>query len=481
MTTRVRFAPSPTGSLHIGSARTALFNYLYARATGGTYILRIEDTDEQRSTDESLLTIIEGLRWLGLQWDEGPGADAAGGSLTSIGEYGPYFQSQRKARHDHYAALLVESGHAHWVDAEYTSHGRDKQPGDALAFRVPAEGETVVFDKVKGEVRFRNADLQDFVILKANGTALYNFAVVCDDIDMAITLVLRGDDHLSNTPKQLLVYQALGLKPPAFAHIPLIHDEEGGKISKRKEYAWAAHTAWYQEQGFLPEAFVNYLARLCWSDGTDNEFWTLAQLEKKFGLKGINPTPARFDFTKLKWFNGKYIRELYKSDEPRYWAALRPHFVQAGFLPEAASDEGSESRARQIGALLHDRLEYFAQVGELAWYFYRAPADYQAADLAQAQVTPEAQARLRALLTRLESAGEWTMSALDALLRSFAKEQGVKFGTLVHPLRLALTGGLASPGIFEVLELIGKAESCGRLQALLGAAERTANSVPSGE
>lgn len=469
MSTRVRFAPSPTGSLHIGSARTALFNYLYARATGGTFILRIEDTDEQRSTDASLITIIEGLRWLGIHWDEGPGADATAGALTSVGEYGPYYQSQRKERHDHYAAQLVASGAGHWVDAGYVSHGSDKQDGDALAFRVPKEGETVVYDKIKGEVRFRNEDLQDFVIVKANGTALYNFAVVCDDLDMAISLVLRGDDHLSNTPKQILLYQALGMKPPAFGHIPLIHDEEGGKISKRKQYQWATHTAWYQEQGFLPEAFVNYLARLCWSDGTDNEFWTLPQLEKKFGLKGIASTPARFDFTKLKWFNGKYIRELFKADPARYWSLLRPHFVQAGFLSDSGITAEEEARAEAIGALFHDRLEYFAQIAELAHYFYQAPSVYPADEVAKARLTAASLTLLSDLVPVLKGVTDWSHDALDATLRAYTTAQGVKFGDLVHPLRLALTGSTASPGIFDVLLLLGRTETQQRIQSLCNA------------
>ena len=482
---RVRFAPSPTGSLHIGSARTALFNYLYAKATGGTFILRIEDTDEQRSTDESLITIIEGLRWLGLHWDEGPGADAAAGSLTSVGEYGPYFQSQRKERHDAYIARLLETGTVHWVDSEYKSHGLDKEEGDALAFRVPNEGETVVYDKIKGEVRFKNEDLQDFVIVKANGTALYNFAVVCDDLDMKISLVLRGDDHLSNTPKQILLYKALGEKPPAFGHIPLIHDEEGHKISKRKQYQWATHTAWYEQQGFLPAAFVNYLARLCWSDGTDNEFWTLSQLEKKFGLKGINPTPARFDYTKLKWFNGKYIRELFKENHEEYWRLLRPYFVALGWLEAtsepnpnpslflADSEQGrepdldAEIRAEAIGALFHDRLEYFSQIGELAGFFYADPAEYPAEEIAKAHITPKSLELLRDLSADLAALDTWDLFNIETTLRAFTDRVGVKFGEVVHPLRLALTGSTASPGIFEVVQLVGKEATVRRIGAFV--------------
>lgn len=464
-TPRVRFAPSPTGSLHIGSARTALFNYLYAKSTGGTYILRIEDTDEARSTDESLVTIIDGLRWLGLNWDEGPGALASEGKTGSVGEYGPYLQSQRKDRHDLYAQRLLDSGHAHWVDAEYNSHGLDKQEGDALAFRTPDDGETVVYDKIKGEVRFQNKDLGDFVIVKANGTALYNFAVVCDDLDMKVSLVLRGDDHLSNTPKQLLLYKALGEKPPAFGHIPLILDEEGAKISKRKQYQWATNIEWYREQGFLPEAFINYLVRLCWSDGTDNEFWTLEQLERKFSLKGVNPTPARFDFVKLKWFNGKYIRELYKHDAKHYWYLCKEHLCNAGLLGAQCPDDLSD-RARKIANLLHDRLEYFAQIGELSRFFFEAPADYPEEERTKAKVTAETATLLREVAIDLGGVDPWDIATLDKQLRSFAEEKGVKFGDIVHPLRLAVTGSTASPGIFEVLELLGKEETLTRVEAL---------------
>jgi glutamyl-tRNA synthetase len=283
---------------------------------------------------------------------------------------------------------------------------------------------------------------------------------------MAISLVLRGDDHLSNTPKQILLYQALGLKAPGFGHIPLIHDEEGHKISKRKEYQWATGTGWYEQQGFMPEAFVNYLARLCWSDGTDNEFWTLDQLEKKFGLKGIASTPARFDFTKLKWFNGKYIRELFKNNPAGYWTALRPFFVKAKFLLASPVHDEAEAQAQRIGALLHDRLEYFAQLEELAQYFYTAPTEYSAEEIAKAKVTTESLALLRDLIPILEALPAWEHDPLDAALREYTTAKGVKFGDLVHPLRLALTGSTASPGIFDVLLILGRADSIARVRSL---------------
>ncbi|MCX6647100.1 MAG: glutamate--tRNA ligase [bacterium] len=329
---RVRFAPSPTGELHIGSARTALFNYLFAKRYGGTFVLRIEDTDKVRNTQESLKNLVDGMNWLGIHWDEGVDENNPLDSSKDRGDFGPYLQSARWQNQLNAAVKLIELGHAYDCDCppqetfgtgKCKCYDRQKELHDipheekSIKFRINPGPPVVVHDLIRGEVMFRREDIQDFVIVRPGGLPTYNFAVVIDDAAMEMTHIIRGEDHLSNTPKQILVYEALQLKVPEFAHIPLIHGPDGSKMSKRHG-AVTVHE--YKNEGFLPEAFVNYLARLGWNDDTDREIYSLADLEELFNLKQVSSSPACFDREKLLWFNGKYIREL--SDEELFEKSL---------------------------------------------------------------------------------------------------------------------------------------------------------------
>ncbi|HET9386603.1 MAG TPA: glutamate--tRNA ligase [Gemmatimonadales bacterium] len=422
MTIRVRFAPSPTGYLHVGGARTALFNWLFARKEGGQFLLRIEDTDKARSTDEHTQVILDGLTWLGLDWDEAP-----------------IFQGARLARHQQVADQLLKQGNA------YMEEG-------AIRLRVPP-GELAWDDAVHGKISFKGEDIRDFVILRADRSPLYNFAVVVDDIDMQITHVLRGDDHISNTPKQLAVYRALGQMTPVFGHVPMIHGPDGKKLSKRHG---ATAVGDYQHLGILPEAMRNFLALLGWSPGGDREIMSKEELRNLFALEGILKKPAVFDTTKLEWMNGQYLSA--KSADELY-PLVQPELAKLGLngnntaILSAVAAVKTRSRtildvARQVAVRMDERfvtLDDKAQK-EIA----KDPQGYRSA--------------LAACVVTLKNA-EWSHAGLEQALRNLAEERSVAAGKIFQPIRIALTGGTVSEPVNELLLVVGKEAALRRLEA----------------
>ena len=454
MSVVTRFAPSPTGYLHIGGCRTALFNWLYARHHGGKFLLRIEDTDRKRSTPEAIEAILEGMKWLGLDWD---------------GE--AVYQSTRAERHAAVARELLEAGKAYRCycspeeleemrqkaraegrSAFYDRRWRDRDPAEAPAgvdpvvrIKAPLEGETVIEDGVQGRVTLANEQLDDMILLRADGSPTYMHSVVVDDHDMGVTQVIRGDDHLTNAFRQTVVFQALGWEPPAFAHVPLIHGPDGAKLSKRHG---ALGVEAYRDMGYLPEAMRNYLLRLGWSHG-DDEFISSEQAVAWFDLKGIGKSPARLDLAKLGNVNAHYL----KAADPGRLAAL-----VAPDLPEA---EGA--RLAQAMPLLTPRAKTLVELTESASFLLRRPEALTAK--AAKILDADARALLARLLPALEALETWEEAALDAAVRGFAEAEAVKLGSVAQPLRAALTGSHASPGIFEVMALLGRDESLARIAA----------------
>jgi glutamyl-tRNA synthetase len=476
MTVRVRFAPSPTGFLHVGGARTALYNHLFARARGGTFILRLEDTDTERSDERSVQAILSGLRWLGLTWDEGFGVGGA---------HGPYLQSERKAIYERYAGRLVALGRAYpchctpeelearrqqqlarGEDPRYDGRCRALSPAErsaralvgprpALRFALPAPEEVAWDDLVRGRVAFRSEVLDDFVLLRADGLPTYNFACVVDDAEMRITHVIRGDDHLSNTPRQILLYRALGLEPPEFAHASMILGPDGKRLSKRHG---ATSVEAFGDQGFLPEAMVNFLALLGWSLDGKSELFTLAELERVFTLERVNPSPAVFDLQKLLWMNAQHLKRL---AEPDRVGRVMAYLSSRGHHLASRGPEWCTAFVRALG----DRLRTLADAEELGAFVLQDPPVPEAAAWAELLARPAAGERLEALRSRLEPLPEWTLAALEQATRVLAGEQGVKPGEVLAPARVALTGRTASPGIFEVMALVGRERTLARLAA----------------
>ena len=479
-TPRVRFAPSPTGYLHVGGARTALFNWLFARRHGGTFVLRIEDTDVERSSTDMVTGILDGLTWLGLDWDEGPGIG---------GPHAPYFQSERLARYRAAARDLVAAGRAYYdfggpakrgdaaaeADGTYERrYDRDAAlavPADevqrrlasgephAIRFLVPA-GETVFTDLVHGEVRFDNAHIEDFVVLRSDTYPTYHLSVVVDDIDMAISHVVRGDDHVSNTPKQVLLYQAFGAPVPQFAHVPLIMGPDKKRLSKRHG---ATSVMEYERQGYLPEAMVNFLALLGWSPGNDDELMTTAQLVERFSLKGISTGNAVFNTEKLDWFNHQYL--LRRSNDDLV-AVLRPWLERAGLWHD---DLAGSRRAwfHEVLALLRPRAKKLGDYVDGARPFLAAPADYDADGRAKHLGAPDLAAHMRALRAAYVTLEPFAEGPLEQALRAVADERGIKAGALIHATRLGMTGRTVSPGLFEMLRLLGRETVIERLDRLL--------------
>ena len=462
-----RFAPSPTGFLHIGGARTALFNWLYAKATGGEFLLRIEDTDRERSTEAAVDAILDGLRWLELDWD---------------GE--PVFQFARAERHAQIAHMLLAEGNAYrcYATAEelarmrerareeggssgYERIWRDRDPADAPAgapfavrFKGPITGETVIEDEIQGRVVIPNKDLDDLIILRSNGTPTYNLSVVVDDHDMGVTHIIRGDDHLMNAARQSQIYAALGWEIPVFAHLPLIHGPDGAKMSKRHG---ALGVGAYRAMGYLPAAMRNYLARLGWSHG-DDEIFTTAQMIEWFGLEALGKSPARFDFAKLENLNGHYIRA---SSDAELIAALQnllPYLPPEKQLARGLAD----NQIRQLTLAmpgLKERAKTLVELLDSAQFLFATrplPMDEKAAKV----LTPEVRARLASLMERLSSLESWTAASIEAEARAFAQDLGIKLGDVAQPLRAALTGRTVSPGIFDVLFVLGRDEVIGRLK-----------------
>ena len=459
MSVIVRFAPSPTGFLHIGGARTALFNWLFAKHNGGKFLLRIEDTDRARSTKEAVDAIIDGLSWLGLGWDD----DVV-------------FQSARLARHAEVARQLLAEGkayHCYCTPAEleamrakaraegrsvrYDGTWRDRDPKEAppgippvIRLKAPQDGETVIVDRVQGRVVVANAQLDDLIILRADGTPTYNHSVVVDDHDMAITHVIRGDDHFNNAFRQTQIYRALGWAVPEFAHVPLIHGPDGAKLSKRHG---ALGVDAYRDMGYLPEALRNYLLRLGWSHG-DAEIISTSQAIAWFDLDAVGRAPARFDFAKLANLNGHYLRE---TADATLAALVRP-FIERAL--EHPLDAAATKRLEAAMPGLKPRAKTLAELADIA-HFYVASRPIPIDEKAKALLAPVKE-MLRDLATQLDGIA-WDATALEAAVRAYAEPRGLKLGAAAQPLRAALTGSTASPPIFEVMEVLGRDESIARL------------------
>ncbi len=469
MTVVTRFAPSPTGFLHIGGARTALFNWLYARRHGGRFLLRIEDTDRARSTEAAKQAILDGLDWLGLEWDSEP-----------------VYQSARAERHAAVARDLLDAGNAYrcYCSPEelaamreaarkrgsgrlYDGTWRDRDPADApkdvspvVRLKAPLDGVTVVDDAVQGRVTVRNDQLDDMVLLRADGTPTYMLSVVVDDHDMDITHIVRGDDHLTNAFRQSLIYRAMGWAVPAFAHIPLIHGPDGAKLSKRHG---ALGVDAYRDMGFPAEAVCNYLARLGWSHG-DDEIFSMAQATGWFDLEDIGKSPARFDLAKLTSLSAHYIRAM---ADDRLAGTVEP--LIAGRLAGPLTDT---QRARLIAGLpgLKERAKSLVDLADSA-LFYCRPRPLEPDAKAAKLLDDSGKAKLALARNALAEVEEWTADSTEAAVRATADAAGEKLGRIAQPLRAALTGSTVSPGIFEVLGVLGKPESLGRIDDIL---DRTA-------
>ncbi|MBK9517923.1 MAG: glutamate--tRNA ligase [Anaeromyxobacter sp.] len=463
---RVRFAPSPTGYLHIGGARTALFNWLWARKTGGTFLLRIEDTDKERSTQQAVEAIFDGMRWLGLDWDEGPGRP---------GRSGPYFQTERLELYRAHAERLIGEGKAYActctreeldagraraeaakVQYRYPGTCRDKaydrSQRHVIRFRMPDHGATGWDDLVKGPISTPHETLQDEVILRSDGVPLYNFGVVVDDVTMGITLVARGDDHVNNTARQILMYQGLGAGLPVFAHLPMILGADGKRLSKRHG---ATSVTDYRDMGYLPQALANYLVRLGWSHG-DQEIFTMEELVQYFDWAQVGATAGVFNLDKMLWVNHQWLRAL--SDDDLARGAL-PFFRTAG-LP--AQDD---QKLRLVVRQLRERAKSFAEIVAQARAFY-APIQLDP-KAALKFLTPETRPLLQAIRDGLAGLEAPDAPQLEALFDQVAAARGLGLGKVAQPVRVALTGGTASPGIHDVVLILGRAESLARLDAAL--------------
>ncbi len=444
MKTRVRFAPSPTGFLHIGGARTALFNWLYARHTDGTFILRIEDTDAARNTQEAVNVILNGLRWLGLDWDEGPiSGDATG---PSKGQGGPYFQSQRRENYQRRVDALLSRGLA------YAHEG-------AVKFKMSREP-IVIQDLVVGDVKRELTDREqvdpDFVIVRSDGQPVFHLVNVVDDLDMGITHVIRGEDHLSNTAKHIALFRAFDVEPPKYAHIPLILNIDGTKMSKRDQ---GASLAAYMEEGYAPEALVNYLCLLGWSPKNNREKLPVAEVIQAFDLPQILRSNARFDVTKLNWLNGEYIREM---DDDRFYELSIHALARTGF-------DTNKYPVAYVKAALDTCKGKFKLFGELpgyAGFYFREQVDYDAAT-AQRDFTPENKPRLAKLREALAQLEPFDADPIGNTLKAVAQQLGVKTGVLVHPTRLACCGNAAGPSLYHLLAILGKERVLHRLDRAL--------------
>jgi glutamyl-tRNA synthetase len=466
MTVVTRFAPSPTGFLHIGGARTALFNWLYAKRHGGKMLLRIEDTDRERSTEAAIRAILDGLQWLGLDWD---------GDVV--------FQFSRAARHREVAESLLAQGRAYHCYASqqeleemreaarregrplrYDGRWRDRDPSEAPAgirpvirLKAPMEGETVVEDSVQGRVVWQNKDLDDLVLLRSDGTPTYMLAVVVDDHDMNITHVIRGDDHLTNAARQTQIYQACGWDVPQMAHIPLIHGADGAKLSKRHG---ALGVDAYRALGYLPVALRNYLVRLGWSHG-DQEIFSTEEMIEAFDLSSIGRSPARFDFAKLENLNGHYMR--LSSDEDLV-AALEVILPEIGPQRGLAGSLAPDLRAKFLAAMpgLKERAKTLVELLDSAYYLYAQRPLHL--DEKASSLLKDGRERLAGLAPKLEAAPEWSAAAVEAVVRAHAEAIEAKLGQVAQPLRAALTGRATSPGLFDVMAVLGRSESLARLR-----------------
>ena len=467
---RVRFAPSPTGFLHIGGVRTALFNWLFARQQKGVFILRIEDTDQSRSTDESINAIIEGMKWVGLDWDEGP-----------------FRQTERMELYRGHAMKLLERGQAYWCackaeeldarrkeaeakglspkyDGRCRNRGLMNSAGDvALRFKAPQEGETVVDDLIKGRIVFDNHVQDDLIILRSNGYPTYNFSVVVDDALMNITHVVRGDDHLTNTPRQILIFQALGFPTPQFGHLPMILGSDKTRLSKRHG---ATSIMAYKDMGYLPDAMVNYLVRLGWSHG-DQELFTRQELIEKFSWKNVQTSAAVFNPDKLLWLNAEYI----KASPPSQVAqALVPLLDGAGLKEDVQA--ASTDWLAQLVVLVKERAKTLVEMVDWVrpYLGQTVACDEEAA---KRFLTPALEPALSKLLARFEALPVFSKQQWEEAFKQVVEEEGMKMGQLAQPVRVALTGRTASPGLFEVMEVLGRDRTLFRLRQGIERASRS--------
>jgi len=468
---RTRFAPSPTGYLHIGGVRTALYSWLYAKKLGGEFILRIEDTDLERSTEESVNAILEGMSWLGLDYDQGP-----------------IYQTHRFDRYKEVIQQLFDKGLAYYCyatpeeldemrdqqraagekpryDGRYRNFDGEPPVGIApvIRFKNPVDGDVVIEDMVKGRVVISNTELDDLIIARSDGTPTYNLTVVVDDWDMGVTHIIRGDDHLNNTPRQINLYEAIGAEVPKFAHIPMVLGEDGSRLSKRHG---AVSVLQYKEQGFLPEALLNYLVRLGWSHG-DQEVFSIDEMVKYFDLDNVNSSPSAFDMTKLTWINEQHI----KSASAQHLAThLSP------FVAELGCDLSQGPQLDEVANLLRERAKTLVEMAEGAVYFFKDFESFEAG-AAKKHLRPVAEEPLTLLLAKLESVEDWKSKPIHTAINDTATELEVGMGKIGMPLRVAITGGGQSPAIDETAELIGKPRCIARIKmALEFIEERKANS-----
>jgi glutamyl-tRNA synthetase len=477
LTIRVRFAPSPTGTLHVGTARTALFNWLFARHNGGVFIIRVEDTDKERSKPEFLDDILDSLMWLGLKWDEGPGAG---------GDYGPYFQSQRGDIYGEAIGKLLEKGIAYYcyctapeLDEEREKARAEKRPFrynrrcknlddnqvevyraegrvPAIRFAMPGEGFVAFDDMVRGQVEFEAKELDDLIIARPDGSPTYNFVCAVDDSEMAITHVIRGEDHISNTPKQMMIAEALGTKSPTFCHLPMILGPDKAKLSKRHG---ATSVDEYREQGFLPEAMDNFIALLGWSYDDSTELFTVPELIDKFTMDRVAKKGAVFDMEKFTWMNGVYVRGL-PSDE--LYRCCRPWLVKAGLI-SADADEESEEYAANALALEQEKIKLLSDAPALIDFFFEDDFEYSEKALKNINKLENPAGFFKDLQKKVEGLEDFTLKTIEELIRSYAEELGIGAGKVIHPLRAALSGRAKGPSMFEMMELLGRERCIERL------------------
>ena len=461
MSVRTRFAPSPTGYLHIGGVRTALFNWLYARHCGGTFILRIEDTDKERSTNESVQAILEGMAWMGLDYDEGP-----------------IYQSDRPERYKEVIDQLLDAGQAYrcyctreeldkvreeqraqGIKPRYNRHCRDQHNPErpdvesVIRFKNPLEGSVQFDDAIRGEVVISNEELDDLVIARANGTPTYNFAVVVDDIDMEITHVIRGDDHVNNTPRQINIFKALGAALPIFVHVPMIVGGDGQRLSKRHG---AVSVLQYRDEGFLPEAMQNYLVRLGWSSG-DQEIFSLDEMISSFDIQAVNRAASAFDIDKLKWLNQHYIKA---SDSTRLVSLLSDRLKGRGI------DVFNGPPVDDVVSALRERAQTLDEMADKSEYFFSEFEDYDA-NAAQKHLRPVARDMLADVRNRLSAVEPWSADLIHAQVMATVEDYDAKLGKLAQPLRVAVSGTAATPPIDETLLLVGKARTVDRIDRAL--------------
>ncbi len=480
-TIRCRIAPSPSGFLHIGTAKTALYNWLFARSQGGAFILRLEDTDAERTDEQYVAAMCEGFKWLGIVWDEGPQF----GDEPARGDYGPYRQSERGCFYRQEAARLLDEGKAYKcfcskeeLDAaraqaalekrppRYSGKCRDLTPeaiadkGDApycVRFRVP-EGETVVDDLIQGPVRFNNKEYDDFIIVKANGDAIFHLAVVVDDGLMKISHVIRGDDHLTNAGRHVMLFNALGYPLPKFAHHPLVHDEHGKKYSKRLH---GANVLDWREDGYLPETMINYIALLGWtSEEEGREFFTLEELKGLFSLKRLTKSPARFDRKKLDWLNGQHIRMLTPETLCEYVLPI---------LRKAGLDVDGRSREWLVAAvsICQEKIPTLNHIVAYTDFFFTAPEAYDEKGVRKLFQQPDSRRWLETAMACMSSVESWRRDVLKAAYEQAAEKQNFKIGALVNATRLALTGKTVGPGLYELAELLERDEALARMERAL--------------